>query len=55
MPAADLDFTAQTARLTAAMDKDVMAQAGADVEAYQAALAELDEAATAMRAKVVER
>lgn len=54
MPAADLDFTAQTARLTAAMDKDVMAQAGADVEAYQAALAELDEAATAMRAKVVE-
>ena len=31
MPAADLDFTAQTARLTAAMDKDVMAQAGADV------------------------
>ena len=30
MPAADLDFTAQTARLTAAMDKDVMAQAGAD-------------------------
>ena len=54
MPAADLDFTAQTARLTAAMDKNVMAQAGADVEAYQAALAELDEAATAMRAKVVE-
>ena len=54
MPAADLDFTAQTARLTAAMDKDVMAQAGADVEAYQVALAELDEAATAMRAKVVE-
>ena len=31
-----------------------MAQAGADVETYQAALAELDEAATAMRAKVVE-
>ena len=52
-PALYLDFTAQTDRLLAAVSEETMAQAGADVVAYRAALAQFSAAASAMKDKVV--
>ncbi len=53
-PALDLDFTAQYDRILASMDADAMAAAGADVDAFQAALEQLNSSAQAMREKVVQ-
>lgn len=52
-PALYLDFTAQADRLLAAVSEETMAQAGADVEAYRAALEQFSAAASAMKEKVV--
>ena len=51
-PALYLDFTAQYDRLQAAIDEELMAEAGVDVDAYRAALEALGESAAAMIAKV---
>ena len=47
-PALYLDFTAQYDRILASMDEALMAEAGVDVEAYKAALEELNIAAQDM-------
>lgn len=51
-PALYLDFTAQYDRILAAMDREAMAAAGVDVDAFQAALEELNTAAQAMTERV---
>lgn len=51
-PALYLDFTAQYDRLQAAIDEEIMAEAGVDVDAYRAALEALGETAAAMTARV---
>lgn len=53
-PALYLDFTAQYDRILASMDSELMAGAGVDVAAFEAALGELNTAAQAMQARVVE-
>ena len=51
-PALYLDFTAQYDRILASMDEELMAEAGVDMEAYQAALEGLNTAAQAMADQV---
>ena len=51
-PALYLDFTAQYDRILAAMDEELMAEAGVDVPAFQAALEALKTAAGEMTARV---
>lgn len=51
-PALYLDFTAQYDRILAAMDQELMAEAGVDVDAFRAALEQLNTAAQAMKEKV---
>lgn len=53
-PALYLDFTAQYDRILASMDEALMAEAGVDVEAYKAALEELNIAAQDMADRVRE-
>lgn len=53
-PALYLDFTAQYDRILASMDEALMAEAGVDVEAYKAALEELNIAAQDMTDRVRE-
>ena len=53
-PALYLDFTAQYDRILASMDEELMAEAGVDVEAYKAALEELNIAAQDMADRVRE-
>ena len=53
-PALYLDFTAQYDRILESMDSELMAGAGVDVAAFEAALGELNTAAQAMQARVVE-
>ena len=51
-PALYLDFTAQYDRILAAMDEDLLAEAGVDVDAFHGALEQLKTAAETMRSRV---
>lgn len=54
LPALYLDFTSQFDRLTDALDEEISAASGADVEAYKAAVAKLGIAANEAKEKILD-